>query len=147
MLKIKPLITIHKTQWLPLWQSYLDFYQTTLPNTTTENTWQKIIDETSPIFGFGAFDGDKLSGFAHVVLHPNTWNVTDCCYLEDLFVSESIRGKGMGRALIEHVYEFATIKNCNRVYWVTNFANQTAQNLYDNIATKTDFIQYRKSFN
>ena len=85
-----------------------------------------------------------LVGITHVVLHPNTWNTTECCYLEDLYVSEAVRGRGVGRALIEQVYEFANEKNCNRVYWTTQEDNATARKLYDAIAIKTDMVQYRK---
>ncbi|WP_289047397.1 GNAT family N-acetyltransferase [uncultured Psychrobacter sp.] len=85
-----------------------------------------------------------LVGITHVVLHPNTWNTTECCYSEDLYVSDAVRGQGVGRALIEQVYEFANNKNCNRVYWTTQEGNATARNLYDVIATQTDMVQYRK---
>ena len=60
-----------------------------------------------PIYGFGAWQDEMLVGITHVVLHPNTWNTTECCYLEDLYVSDAVRGQGVGRALIEQVYEFA----------------------------------------
>lgn len=149
-MQIKPLTPSDKTAWLPLWQAYLNFYQSELPQATTDTTWQRLTDNNSPIFGFGAWleiDGtEKMVGFVHTVLHPNTWNTTDCCYLEDLYVSETARGQGVGRALIEQVYDFAQNKNCNRVYWVTQENNHTARRLYDTLATKTDFIQYRKTF-
>lgn len=149
-MQIKPLTPSDKPAWLPLWQAYLNFYQSELPQATTDTTWQRLTDNNSPIFGFGAWlelDGtEKMVGFVHCVLHPNTWNTTDCCYLEDLYVSETARGQGVGRALIEQVYDFAQNKNCNRVYWVTQENNHTARRLYDTLATKTDFIQYRKTF-
>lgn len=143
---IKPLMANDKLAWQSLWHDYLAFYQTELPQVITDNTWQKIIDDNSQIFGFGGWQGDNLVGFVHVVLHPNTWNDSDCCYLEDLFVSDNVRGQGMGRALIEHIYAFAESKNCNRVYWVTDAQNIAAQKLYDSMATKTNFVQYRKNF-
>ena len=130
--------------WLSLWQSYLTFYETSLPASTTESTWRNLLDSNVPIYGFGAWLDDTLVGFTHVVLHPNTWNNTECCYLEDLYVSEAVRGYGVGRALIEHVYEFARQQNCNRVYWTTQEDNTTARRLYDTLAIKTDMIQYRK---
>lgn len=116
---------------------------------TTETTWHNILDNTMPVYGFGATlveDGqeDKLVGFTHVVLHPNTWNTNECCYLEDLYVDEVVRGLGVGRALIEHVYEFASMKGCNRVYWTTQEGNAPARKLYDSLANKTDMVQYRK---
>lgn len=147
-MQIKPLTPPDKTVWLPLWQSYLDFYQSKLSQATTDTTWQRITDATSPIVGFGVWlkiDGqDKMVGFVHCILHPNTWHTTDCCYLEDLYVNETARGKGVGRALIEQVYDFAKTNNCNRVYWVTQENNHTARKLYDTLASLTDFVQYRK---
>lgn len=130
--------------WLNLWQSYLTFYETTLPQSTTDVTWRNLIDSSMPIYGFGAWTDDILVGITHVILHPNTWNTTECCYLEDLYVSESVRGQGIGRTLIEHVYDFASKKNCNRVYWTTQESNAPARVLYDTLATKTDMVQYRK---
>ena len=131
--------------WLNLWQSYLTFYDTQLPSSTTQNTWHSLLDSDVPIYGFGAWQDDKLVGITHVVLHPNTWNTTECCYLEDLYVNEQVRGQGLGRVLIEKVYEFAHSKNCNRVYWTTQEGNTTARKLYDAIATQTDMVQYRKN--
>lgn len=135
--------------WLELWERYLSFYNTTLPESTTQQTWQHLIENDTLIYGFGAWlkdsaKQDVLVGITHVVLHPNTWNTTYCCYLEDLFVSESVRGQGIGRILIEQVYDFATVNECNRVYWTTQEDNSTARALYDAVAVKTDMVQYRK---
>ena len=143
-LKIAPLTKNNYDAWLNLWQSYLTFYETSLPASTTESTWRNLLASNVPIYGFGAWQDDVLVGFTHVVLHPNTWNTTECCYLEDLYVNESVRGHGVGRALIEQVYEFARQQNCNRVYWVTQEDNTAARRLYDTLASKTDMIQYRK---
>ena len=144
-IKLAPLSEIDYDRWLDLWQQYLTFYETTLPLSIIEATWRNILDGSVPIYGFGAWLEDTLVGFTHVVLHPNTWDTTECCYLEDLYVDESVRGQGVGRALIEHVYGFANQKNCNRVYWVTQESNSSARLLYDSMATKTDMVQYRKN--
>nr|WP_227678355.1 GNAT family N-acetyltransferase [Psychrobacter vallis] len=114
-----------------------------MPSTTTETTWRNLLNDDVPVYGFGAWKDDILVGITHVVLHPNTWNTTECCYLEDLYVSETVRGKGVGRALIEQVYDFANQKNCNRVYWTTQESNTDARQLYDKIASLTDMVQYR----
>lgn len=142
---IAPLSKADYERWLDLWQRYLTFYDTSLPLSTIEATWHNLLDKDTPIYGFGAWIDDTLVGFTHVVLHPNTWNTTDCCYLEDLYVDESVRGQGVGRALIEQVYTFASQKSCNRVYWTTQADNSSARLLYDSIATKTDMVQYRKN--
>ena len=132
-----------KENWLSLWQGYLDFYQTQLPQAVTDGTWQNIITTDSPIFGFGAWQADKLVGIVHVTLHAHTWTTQPCCYLIDLFVLPETRGQGVGGALIDYIYEFAKNKNCNRVYWMTKEDNATARALYDTLANKTDFVQYR----
>ena len=144
-LKIMPLSKSDYDAWLSLWQSYLTFYESSLPLETTNATWHSLLDSNVPIYGFGAWQDDKLVGITHVVLHPNTWNSTECCYLEDLYVNQSVRGQGVGRALIEQVYEFARQQNCTRVYWTTQEGNTTARKLYDTIATQTDMVQYRKN--
>lgn len=144
-LQISALAEDNYDDWLALWQDYLAFYETTLPVEITTSTWQNLHNQEVAIYGFGAWIEDKLVGITHVVLHPNTWNTTDCCYLEDLYVSTEVRGKGVGRALIEKVYDFASDKNCNRVYWVTQEDNSAARSLYNKLATKTDMVQYRKN--
>ena len=143
--KIAPLNKNDYDVWLSLWQSYLTFYETSLPASTTESTWRNLLDDNVAIYGFGAWKNGTLVGITHVVLHPNTWNSTECCYLEDLYVNENVRGHGVGRALIEQVYELAGQQNCNRVFWITQENNTAARRLYDTLATKTDMIQYRKS--
>lgn len=143
--KITPLSKDDYDLWLDLWQRYLTFYETVLPLSTTEHTWRNLLDKDLAIYGFGAWKNDILVGITHVVLRPNTWNTTECCYLEDLYVSESVRGQGVGRALIEYVYDFANQKNCNRVYWHTQESNTSARTLYDKLATKTDVVQYSKT--
>ncbi|MER2011446.1 MAG: GNAT family N-acetyltransferase [Psychrobacter alimentarius] len=144
-IKIAPLSQTDYSLWLVLWERYLSFYETTLPTHTTEATWDNLLNQDIAIYGFGAWINDTLVGITHVVLHPNTWNTSDCCYLEDLYVSDNARGQGAGRALIEYVYNFAAQKNCNRVYWTTQEGNSAARKLYDAIATQTDMVQYRKN--
>jgi GNAT superfamily N-acetyltransferase len=66
--------------------------------------------------------------------------------LQDLFVAEEARGKGIGRALIEAVYTAARGTGASRVYWLTQESNATARALYDKIADRSGFIQYRRLF-
>ena len=68
------------------------------------------------------------------------------CYLQDLFVSPELRGGGVGRLLIEHVYEEAQAAGAARVHWLTHETNSTAMQLYDRIAARSGFVQYRKIF-
>jgi GNAT superfamily N-acetyltransferase len=64
--------------------------------------------------------------------------------LQDLFTVESSRGQGIGRALIEGVYERAKLAGASRVYWQTHETNLTAMKLYDKVADRSGFVVYRK---
>ncbi len=115
-LSIRPLIENDHAQWLSLWQAYLDFFPTTLADEVIQETWRRLVGRPD-MQALGAFDeAGNLVGFAHILIHPNTWNIGECCYLEDLFVDSAHRRKGITRQLIEAVYTAAEAKNCNRAY-------------------------------
>ena len=96
-------------------------------------------------YGFVAVDADQIVGFVHYHFHLSTWSVAGYCYLEDLFVDASVRGKGAGRALIEAVYRAADERGADRVYWNTQESNAQARGLYDKVATLSPFVQYRRN--
>jgi len=132
-----------KDQWLNLWAGYLEFYKSTISTEQTELTWKRLINNELKMFGFVAENEDGVIGFTHCLFRPSTWTETDYCYLEDLFVDPNIRGKGVGRALMEKVVEFAKQKESKRVYWTTQEFNKTARVLYDSITPMSEFVQYR----
>jgi GNAT superfamily N-acetyltransferase len=132
-----------KNQWLKLWAGYLEFYKSTITPEQTELTWKRLINNELKMFGFVAESEDEIIGFTHCLFRPSTWTETDYCYLEDLFVDPNIRGKGIGRALMNKVIELAKEKNSKRVYWTTQEFNKTARVLYDSITPVSEFVQYR----
>jgi GNAT superfamily N-acetyltransferase len=136
-----------KNQWLNLWAGYLEFYKSTISTEQTELTWKRLINNELKMFGFVAETEDGVVGFTHCLFRPSTWTETDYCYLEDLFVDPTIRGKGVGRALMEKVVEFAKQKESKRVYWTTQEFNKTARVLYDSITNVSEFVQYRLPLN
>lgn len=129
--------------WRPLWQGYVDFYEASVPEDVITLTWARFFDANEPMHCIAAFEDTRMVGFVAYVLHRSTWAATSYCYLEDLFVDATVRGKGFGRALIEAVRDAARDRNCARLYWVTRKSNAQAQALYDTLAAKTDFVQYR----
>jgi GNAT superfamily N-acetyltransferase len=136
-----------KDQWLKLWAGYLEFYKSTISSEQTELTWKRLINNEQKMFGFVAESEEGVIGFTHCLFRPSTWTETDYCYLEDLFVDPSIRGKGVGRALMSKVVELAKEKNSKRVYWTTQEFNKTARVLYDSITPVSEFVQYRLPLN
>ena len=136
-----------RAQWAVLWQGYLEFYKVPdMAPEITEKTWSRFFDPAEPVHALVAEVDGVLLGLVHYIFHRNTWCLDDVCYLEDLFTAPPARGRGVGRALIEAVYAKAQEKKATRVYWLTHETNKTAQRLYDKVAVKSGFIQYRKNF-
>jgi GNAT superfamily N-acetyltransferase len=135
-------------RWLPLWDGYNQFYgrsgPTALPADITRVTWARFLDPHEPMYALVAEEGGELLGLAHYLFHRSTISIPMSCYLQDLFTVEAARGKGIGRALINAVYEQAAHAGLQRVYWQTHESNQTAMRLYDQVAERSGFIVYRK---
>ena len=127
-----------------MWKGYLDFYNVTVPQETYDTTWKRLLDPNEPMWLLGATVDGKLLGIVHYLYHRTCWTPGDYCYLQDLFVDSSARGHGLGRKLIEAVYERARTDGCSRVHWLTQTGNATARLLYDRIAEDSGFMQYRK---
>jgi GNAT superfamily N-acetyltransferase len=141
---VRPLQPGDRDAWNPLWQGYLDFYAEALSPAITDLTWSRLLDDAQPLHGLIALEGANVVGFVHYLFHPSTWSANGYCYLEDLFVAETTRGRGAGRTLIEAVYAAADRENVSRVYWHTTTTNARARHLYDSLATLTPFVQYRR---
>lgn len=142
-LEIRPLLPADRARWEPLWQGYLTFYKASLPAEVTDTTWSRFMNPAEPMHVWGAFEGETLLGIVQCVIHRTTWSTQSSCYLQDLFTVEAARGKGVARALIEHVYREARAMDCYRVYWQTHETNAVAQVLYNKVAERSGFIVYR----
>lgn len=141
-LTVRPLAQADRAQWEPLWIGYQTFYKRTLAPDMIELSWWRFMDPTSGLDAYGAFDGDRMVGIVHIVTQTLTSFRRPACYLSDLFTDESVRGKGIGRALIGHVYAVARERNCERVYWLTAEDNLAGRALYDKVAQKSGFTHY-----
>lgn len=145
---IRPVASTDFTQWEQLWRGYNSFYgrvgSTALPNEITLITWSRFFDAYEPVYAMVAEKNDQLLGLAHYIFHRSTIMMEPVCYLQDLFTEEHARGQGIGRALIESVYEKARDVGAQRVYWQTHETNLMGMKLYDKIAERSGFIVYRK---
>ncbi|MEV6211398.1 GNAT family N-acetyltransferase [Kitasatospora sp. NPDC051914] len=126
--------------WEVLARGYKDFYRTPVPDEGYEETWQQLRLGTA-FHGIGAWSDGTLVGIAHYLFHPTFW-LGDSCYLQDLFVDEAARGKGVARKLIEEVAGVARERGVSRLYWTTQEGNIAARALYDKVAIFKGFIRY-----
>jgi GNAT superfamily N-acetyltransferase len=135
-----------KPVWLRLFKGYIEFYKANVAEAVIDETWRRLL-AGSPDFHIGLVAvaaNDTPCGLAHVLFHRSTWSPTCYCYLEDLFVDPARRKTGAGRALIEATYREADARGATRTYWATQEFNYAARALYDQVATKSVFVQYRR---
>jgi GNAT superfamily N-acetyltransferase len=143
---VRPIGADERAAWESFFRAYLDFYETKLSLTTIDTAWGRLHDAAEPMFALGAYVDGRLKGIVHYLYHRSMWTIGNYCYLQDLFVDAEARGLGLGRALIEAVEQEARKAGASRVYWMTHESNSTARALYDKLADRPGFIQYRKVF-
>jgi GNAT superfamily N-acetyltransferase len=144
-LEIRPLKETDHAEWRRLWTAYLEFYESSVSDEVYETTFSRLIsaDHTTQNAFFALLNG-RAVGLVHYILHPHNWRTEDVVYLQDLYAVPEVRGQGIGRALIEKVYDFADENGTPTVYWLTQDFNLDARKLYDRIAHLTPFIKYQR---
>ncbi|MER8016861.1 GNAT family N-acetyltransferase [Streptomyces griseoluteus] len=140
MISVGSLCEDDRAAWEVLARGYKAYYRTTVPDEKYEETWQRLRRRTE-FHGLGAWSNGKLVGIAHYLFHRTFW-MEDSCYLQDLFVDEAARGRGVARTLIEQVAEASRERGASRLYWTTKEDNTTARALYDKVASCKGFIRY-----
>ena len=147
-LNIRPINADDETEWRRLWTAYLDYYKSSVPEEVYRSSFDRMLagnaGAENEFRGLIAEVDGKPVGLVHYLFHRHGWKIENVCYLQDLYADPAVRGTGVGRALIEAVYEKADEADCPSVYWLTQDFNTTARQLYDRIATKTPFIQYKR---
>ena len=129
--------------WRRLWADYLRFYAVDLAPEVTSLTWSRILDPASRLNARLADVDGTVQGFAVWHRHVASWSAKDDCYLEDLFVADSVRGLGLGRALLDDLITVARDAGCGRFYWHTDEDNSRARALYDSYALADGHVRYR----
>ncbi|EBA03556.1 putative Acetyltransferase [Rhodobacterales bacterium HTCC2150] len=140
---IRPLVADDRSQWESLWREYLAFYETELPHEVYDSTFSRMLSGKDSEFHckLAVLDGRPV-GLVHYLFHRHGWSIENTCYLQDLYADPSVRGTGVGRALIEAVYKAADEHGATSTYWNTQHFNKTARVLYDRIAQLTPFLKY-----
>ena len=142
---VRPLAPQDEAAWRRLWTAYLTFYKSTVPEAVYASTFQRLLgDDQQDFHAFVAEVDGELVGLVHYLFHRHCWRVENVCYLQDLFADPEVRGKGIGRKLIEAVYDAADNAGAPAVYWLTQDDNATARQLYDRIGTPTNFMKYQR---
>ena len=141
MISIDKLEPSDRAIWESLFRAYIEFYQRVELPEMYDRAWREFQMDTR-LHALGAKLDGRLVGITHFLVHANT-SGPDVCYLQDLFTASDVRGKGVARALIAAVVDWAKDRGCSRVYWSTQESNSTARHLYDKVAENRGFIRYQ----
>lgn len=145
---VRDLAPSDRPAWDILWAGYNAFYDragaTALAPEISDATWRRFLDPGEPMFALVAEDAGRVVGLAHFLFHRSTSRIEPVCYLQDLFTSPDMRGRGVGRALIEAVHARAQQAGARRLYWQTRENNVAGRALYDQVAQHHGFIVYSR---
>lgn len=141
---IRGLQSKDKEQWRTLWQEYLSFYKTQLPEGVTEHTLQKLLsDDKNTGCLVACNDQDLPLAFLTYVIQFTTWSTKPECYLHDLYVLPAFRKRGIAKLMISILKEYCDSEGYGTLYWITKPDNTKARILYDSIADPSTWIMYK----
>ncbi|MGR3363793.1 MAG: GNAT family N-acetyltransferase [Maritimibacter harenae] len=141
---VRSLTRADEPQWRSLWSDYLRFYESAVAEEVYATTFARLLSDDEPQHALIAEADGRLVGLVHFLYHRHNWRIEDVCYLQDLYADPAMRGRGVGRALIEAVYAAADRNGTPSVYWMTTDNNAQARLLYDRIGEVTPFIKYQR---
>ena len=128
--------------WLDLYEKYAEFYETPLTDQKALLLWSWLTAPDHEEDGLVAIEGERLVGLAHFREFARPLEADRGLFLDDLYVADENRGKGVGHALIEAVRQRAVERGLGVVQWITAHDNRTAQNVYDSVASRTSWVTY-----
>lgn len=144
-LTVRPLTAQDEAEWRALWCAYLEYYETSLSEDVYVSTFARLLgDDPQDFSGLVAELDGKLIGLTHYLFHRHGWKIENTCYLQDLYADPDVRGRGVGRALINGVYAAADTAGAPAVYWLTQDFNNAGRMLYDKVGVLTPFIKYQR---
>lgn len=137
MLQIRKAEPADRPDWERLWrENCLHFGADSMSDAIIDALWQRILEDGHPMDAWLLADGEDVVGLAHTIIHPHTFTLRSVCYLEDLWVTSSARGRGVATALIDHLSQVGKSEGWRRIYWETGLDNEAARRLYERVAKR-----------
>jgi GNAT superfamily N-acetyltransferase len=129
---------------LPLIRQYQEFYKAADISDSLNKEFFSQFGESNPSgCQFLYRHNNSVVGFATVYFSYSSTLPAKVAVLNDLFTVPEMRGRGIGRKLIEHCRKFAAEKDAARLQWLTAPGNKQAQSLYESIDTgKSTWLLY-----
>lgn len=141
-ISVREVADADRAAWAELFRGYRDFYRLAPDEDVIARVWGWLRDSGGEVRGLVAVDHDQVVGIAHYRRVANPSSGSHELYLDDLFTAPAARGRGAGRAMIEHLAARAAADGLTGVSWITADDNHTARRLYDSVATATHWVTY-----
>jgi len=142
--RVEPISTEQLDALLPMIAAYQRFYEVeAIDEERNRAFFSRFLAPSDDGMLIGAWRDAELAGYA--CLH---WSFTslvpaETVLMNDLYVDADARGQGVGRALIEASARVARERGAQRLEWMTQPSNTTAQRLYDSTgAVRSEWIEY-----
>ena len=116
---------------LPYIEQYQRFYETEPDEDRNRAFFRRFIAPSEDGILLGAWHDDRLVGFACVYWTFSSTRAAEVAVMNDLFVDQTVRGLGIGKALIEASVDTARARGCLHLEWLTHIDNRAAQRLYE----------------
>jgi len=143
-LRIEPVSESQFETLLPLIAAYQDFYEAEDVQTDRNRSFfRRCLAPSEVGMLIAAWRGEELVGYACLYWHFSSTKAAETVLMNDLFVDETARGQGIGRALIEAGATIARERDAAKLEWSTAPDNLTAQRLYDSTgAARSEWVEY-----
>ncbi|OGV35722.1 MAG: hypothetical protein A3E88_04230 [Legionellales bacterium RIFCSPHIGHO2_12_FULL_35_11] len=128
--------------WKALYKKYLAHYKTELTEPQLVTLWSWFFDSEKQMYGNVAIHENKIIGLVHFREFLRPIKAASAIFMDDLYVENNHRGKGVARSLIKSVNDYALTTHMPLVRWVTAHDNHDAMRLYDKVATQTQWRIY-----
>lgn len=137
--RIEPVTEAHLGALLPLIAAYQRFYEVEgVGEERNRAFFSRFLAPSEDGMLLGAWRGEELVGYACLYWHFSSLVPAETVLMNDLYVAESERGAGVGRALIEAAAEVGRERGAHQLEWVTGPDNRAARRLYDSFPTESE---------
>lgn len=110
-------------------------------------TFARLLDPKESIYGVVAEDDEThtIIGLISFAVYRHTRAITHYVFITEVFVDETYRKQGIGRKLMERVFQFADDNNYANVHWMTTPENRLAYLLYKGTGEQTGLVGYSRN--
>ena len=141
--RFEPLSPRWNSAWRAHYLRYAEAVNSPADDAIATTVWSWLLAHAHGLEGIVALDGDEIAGFAHFRPFPRTLDGNEACFLDDVWVAERHRGRGVAQALIAEVATIARQRGWTHVRWVTETDNLAGQRVYEKVAKRMDLLTYR----